>query len=110
MKDRCVATITITALAVGTGGAAYSLRSQPDLCPLPWSASVTALFAPCQAVYGAMGPAPWDNLAAKPDAMRLVLLTLERQSPPEQAPLPPTELLADRLAGSVDPFLHPSGR
>jgi hypothetical protein len=109
MKDQYVAAIAITALAAGTGCAAYSLESQSDLCPQPWSASVTALFAPCQAVYGAMGVAPWENLAARPEAMQMVVLTLDAQSSTKEAAGLPAELLADRLAESADPFLHPSG-
>lgn len=109
MKDQYIAAVAIVALAAGTGCAVYSLTSQSSLCPQPWSASVTALFAPCQAAYSAMGFLPGDDLASKPDAMRMVALTLDPQSLPEEVPLPPPVLLADRLAGSVDPFLHPSG-
>jgi hypothetical protein len=109
MKDQYVAAIVIAALAAGTGGAVYSLGSQSNVCPQPWSASVNALFAPCQAVYGAISPAPWGNFASKPDAMRMVVLALDEQSAPEVAPRLQAVLLADRLAGSVDPFLHPSG-
>jgi hypothetical protein len=109
MKDKYVAAIAIAALAGGTGCAVYSLGSQSEFCPQPWSASVTALFAPCQAVYSAIGMAPWDNFASRPDAMRMVLLTADAPSSPEEAPVLQADLLADRLAGSVDPFLHPSG-
>jgi len=70
MRDQYVTAIAITAFAVGTVLAAFSMRSQAHFCPQPWTASVSALFAPCQALYGAVGP---------------------------------------RLAGSVDPFLHPNG-
>ncbi len=110
MKDQHFAAIAIAALAAGTGWAAYSLRSHSDFCPQPWSASVTALFAPCQAVYSAMGLVPWGDLASRPDATRMVLLTADAPlAPEEDAPGLPAALLAARLAGSVDPFLHPSG-
>jgi hypothetical protein len=96
MKDRYLATIAIAAFAVGAGLAVYSVRSQSDFCPQPWTASVTAHFAPCQAIYGAMGH-------AGPETVRVSL-----QMPDEPADMPPT-LLAARLAESVDPFLHQSG-
>ena len=56
MKDRYVAAIAIIVFAVGTGLAVHSVRSQSEFCPQPWAASVTALLAPCQALYGAMAP------------------------------------------------------
>ena len=70
MKYRFFTAIAIIAFAASAGLAAYSIRSQANFCPQPWTTSVSALFAPCQALYGAVGP---------------------------------------RLAGSVDPFLHPNG-
>jgi hypothetical protein len=70
MKGRYVTAIAITAFAAGAVLAGFSIRSQATFCPQPWAASVGAFFAPCQALYGAVGP---------------------------------------RLAGSVDPFLHPNG-
>jgi len=130
MKDQYVAAITIAVLAAGSGCAAYSLNSQSDLCPQPWSASVTALFAPCQAVYGAVyggilggsGVTPWGDAPAKADAMQTALL-LTGDAPSSAsdlsasdlpaADLPssglPAAVLAERLAASVDPFLRPSG-
>jgi hypothetical protein len=54
MKDQYFTAIAVT--AVGIGLAAYSISSQAHYCPQPWTASVNALFAPCQALYGAVGP------------------------------------------------------
>jgi len=105
MKDQYFAAIAIAALAAGTGCAVYSLSSQSDHCPQPWSASVTALFAPCQAVYSAMGAGARGTSPQDPEAMQVELLTADAQS----APGLPATLLAERLAGSVDPFLRPSG-
>ena len=105
MKDQYFAAIAIAALAAGTGCAVYSLSSQSDHCPQPWAASVTALFAPCQAVYSAMGAGAWGTSPQDPEAVQVDLLTADAQS----APGLPATLLAERLAGSVDPFLRPSG-
>ena len=56
MRDQYVTAIAVTALAVSTVLAAYSIRSQAQFCPQPWATSVSALFAPCQALYGVVGP------------------------------------------------------
>jgi hypothetical protein len=96
MRTEYLTAIVVAAFAAGAGMAVYSMRSQSDFCPQPWAASVTAFFAPCQAFYSAMGH-------AGSEAVRVSLLT-----PAEQPDLPPP-LLAARLAGSVDPFLHRSG-
>lgn len=96
MRTEYLTAIVLAAFAAVAGMAGYSMRSQSDFCPQPWAASVTAFFAPCQALYSAMGP-------ADPEAVPVSLLI-----PVEQPDLPPS-LLAARLAGSVDPFLHHSG-
>ena len=67
MKDRYVA-IAIAAFAVGTVLAQYSVRSQSDSCPQPWAPTVTALFAPCQALYGAL-----DHAISEPEILRVGL-------------------------------------
>ena len=56
MRDQYFTAIAVTAFAVGIGLAAYSISSQAHVCPQPWTASVNALFAPCPALYGAVGP------------------------------------------------------
>jgi hypothetical protein len=104
MRTEYLTAIVLAAFAAGAGMAVYSMRSQSDFCPQPWAASVTALFAPCQAIYSAMGHAgPEAVRVTLPEAVRVSLLT-----PAEQPDLPPPLLVA-RLAGSVDPFLHRSG-
>ena len=55
MNDRYLAAIAIGALAAGAVSAAYALRTA-DQCPQPSAASVTALFAPCQAFAASTGP------------------------------------------------------
>jgi hypothetical protein len=97
MKDRYVAAIAIIAFAAGAGLAVDSVRSQSEFCPQPWAASVTALFAPCQALYGAMGP----------EAVRMALLIHDEEPvpPSDEQPAPPAKLLATRLAESVGPFM-----
>jgi hypothetical protein len=104
MRTEYLTAIVLAAFAAGAGMAVYSMRSQSDFCPQPWAASVTALFAPCQVIYSAMGHAgPEAVRVSLPEAVRVSLLT-----PAEQPDLPPP-LFASRLAGSVDPFLHGSG-
>jgi hypothetical protein len=97
MKDRYVAAIAIIVFAVGTGLAVHSVRSQSEFCPQPWAASVTALLAPCQALYGAMAP----------EDLRMALLIHDEQPVPtsDEQPAPPARLLAARLAESVEPFM-----
>ena len=56
MKYRFFTAIAIIAFAASAGLAAYSIRSQANFCPQPSAASASALFAPCQALYGAVGP------------------------------------------------------
>jgi hypothetical protein len=106
MKDRYVAAIAIAAFAVGTGLAVYSVRSQSDSCPQPWALSVTALFAPCEALYGAL-----DHAISEPEILRVGLLISDDHPAPtsDEQPAPPATLLASRLAESVDPFFHQSG-
>ena len=104
MKDRYVAAIAIA--AVGTGLVIYSVRGQSDSCPQPWAPSVTALFAPCQALYGAL-----DHAISEPEMLRVGLLISDDHPAPtsDEQPPPPATLLASRLAESVDPLLHRSG-
>jgi hypothetical protein len=56
MRTEYLAAIAIAAVATGAGWTAYSVQTA-DYCPQPSAASVTALFAPCQAFEAAMGPA-----------------------------------------------------
>ena len=72
MKDRYVAAIAIA--AVGTGLVVYSVRGQSDSCPKPWAPSITALFAPCQALYGAL-----DHAISEPEILRVGLLISDDQ-------------------------------
>ena len=104
MKDRYVAAIAIA--AVGTGLVVYSVRGQSDSCPEPWAPSITALFAPCQALYGAL-----DHAISEPEMLRVGLLIPGDHPPPtsDEQPAPPATQLARRLAESVDPLLHRSG-
>ena len=104
MKDRYVAAIAIA--AVGTGLVVYSVRGQSDSCPQPWAPSVTALFAPCQALYGAL-----DHAISEPEILRVGLLISDDHPTPtsDKPPAAPVAQLAARLAESVDPFLHQSG-
>ena len=104
MKDRYVAAIAIA--AVGTGLVVYSVRGQSDSCPEPWAPSITALFAPCQALYGAL-----DQAISEPEILRVGLLTSDDHPTPtsDKPPAAPVAQLAARLAESVDPFLHQSG-
>ncbi len=112
MRTEYLTAIVLAAFAAGAGMAVYSMRSQSDFCPQPWAASVTALFAPCQAIYSAMGHAgPEAVRVTLPEAVRVTLPEAVRVSlltPAEQPDLPPPLLVA-RLAGSVDPLLHRSG-
>jgi len=63
----------ILACAVYVGLAVYSVRST-DYCPQPSAASVTTLFAPCQAFDTAMG-----RRVTKNEAVRMGLLTRDVQ-------------------------------
>ena len=63
----------ILACAVYVGLAVYSVRST-DYCPQPSAASVTTLFAPCQAFDTAMG-----RRVTKKEAVGMGLLTPDEQ-------------------------------
>ena len=93
MKTEYLAAIAIAGFTAGAGFAAYSVRGQADFCPQPSAASVTALFAPC---------------LTKEEPVQMGLLTPDEQAvlTPEQQRVWPATLVADRLAESVDPFLH----
>ena len=54
MRTQYLAGIAIAALAGGAVWTAYSVRTS-DHCPQPSAASITALFAPCQAFETALG-------------------------------------------------------
>ena len=68
MKDHFLAGIATVALAAGSVSAVYSVRAD-DYCPQPLAASVTALFAPCQAFQTATGPT-----ITRDEAMQMGLL------------------------------------
>ena len=106
MKNRYVAAIAIAAFAAGTGLAVYSAKSQSDTCQQPWAGSATALFAPCQALYGAL-----NHAISEPEILRMSLRISDDQPAltSDEQPAPPATLLTARLAESVDPFLHRSG-
>jgi hypothetical protein len=92
MKDYFLAAIAIAALAAGGVSAAYSVRTA-DYCPQPSAASVTALFAPCQAFETAMGPAITAD-----EAMDMGLPRLDEQPaaiPAKQPDLTPEQLVAE---------------
>jgi hypothetical protein len=80
-SDYIVAGILVGAMVVGLG--AYSVRPGDDYCPNPSAASVTALFAPCQAFDSAMG-----REVSKQEAVQVGLLT------PHERPFPASELAA----------------
>jgi hypothetical protein len=68
MRIAYLATIATIALAAGAVSAVYSVRAD-DYCPQPSAASVTALFAPCQAFQTATGLA-----ITRDEAMQMGLL------------------------------------
>jgi hypothetical protein len=92
MRTEYLAAVVIAAFAAGAGLAAYSVRDQADFCPQPWARSVTVLYAPCPAFYGATGDA-----ILKPEIMRMAVLT-----PDEQPDLPAT--LAARWRCGAEPM------
>jgi hypothetical protein len=84
MKDEyLVAALLIGAAAIGLG--ANRVQSPSEYCPNPSPASVTALFAPCQAFDTAIG-----HPVSKQEAIRLGLLT------PDEQPTPAATQLAAR--------------
>jgi hypothetical protein len=94
MRTQYLAAIAIAAVAAGATSAAYSVRIS-DYCPRPSAASVTALFAPCQAFDVAMatGPAITRDEAIY---MGLLPLTAAPASALAQEPAPtPAQLVAD---------------
>jgi hypothetical protein len=87
MRTEYLAAGVIAAFAAGAGFAVYSVRSA-EYCPQPSAASVTALFAPCQAFDTAMGHA-----VTKKEAVQMGLLR------PNEQPTPPaTQFAADEHA------------
>ncbi len=78
MKTQYLAVIAAAALAGIVGSSVYSVRSG-DQCPQASAASVTALFAPCQAYAAATGP----TITAE-QAMDMGLPSL---APPASAPV-----------------------
>jgi hypothetical protein len=78
----------ILACAVYVGLAVYSVGSA-DYCPQPSAASVTTLFAPCQAFDTAMG-----RRVTKKEAVQMGLLTSDEQ------PASPSTRYATRLTAS----------
>ena len=104
MRTEYLAAIAIAALTAGAGLAAHSVRGEADFCSQPSAASVTALFTPCLTFDTAMG-----HTVSKSQAVRMGLLKPDDQPAPDEQPAQPVIRLADRLAASVDPFLHRSG-
>jgi len=80
-SDYVVAGILVAAMVVGLG--AYSVHPGDEYCPNPSAASVTKLFAPCQAFESAMGRG-----VSRQEAVRIGLLT------PDEQPFPASELAA----------------
>ena len=95
MRTEYLAAIAIAALGAGAVSAAYSVRTS-DYCPQPSGASVTALFAPCQAFDVAMatrGPA-----ITREEALQMGLLPPDEWSAPTPAKQPaptPAQLVAE---------------
>jgi hypothetical protein len=81
MKNQYLVAALFCGVAISVG-AGWS-HSGSDYCPNPSSASVTALFAPCQTFDNAMGQS-----VSKQDAVRMGLLT------PDEQPIPRTQLAA----------------
>lgn len=76
MRQSIVAAIAIAAVAAGAGWAVHSTKIA-DSCPSPSAASVTALFAPCQAVETAMAP-----MISRKDAVQMGLMPADERSWP----------------------------
>jgi hypothetical protein len=81
--DYFVAALLIGAAAIGLG--ANLIHSDGEYCPDPSPASVTALFAPCQAFDTAMG-----HPVSKQEAIQMGLLT------PDEQPTSPTRFAFNR--------------
>jgi hypothetical protein len=81
MKSQYLTGIVIAACAIYVGLAIQFVRSQSDYCPPPSAASVTTLFAPCQAFDTAVG-----HSVSKQEAVQMGLLT------PDEQPIPATRL------------------
>jgi hypothetical protein len=69
--DYLIAALLVGAAAIGLGA---MVHSQSEYCPDPSPASVTALFAPCQAFDTAMG-----HQVSKQEAIQMGLLTPDEQ-------------------------------
>jgi hypothetical protein len=69
------ALFAVCAAAIGIGSS--SIHSGGDYCPNPSAASVTALFAPCQAFDSAVG-----HSVSKEEAVQMGLLTPDLQPEP----------------------------
>jgi hypothetical protein len=80
-SDYVVAGILAGAMVVGLG--AYSTHPGDEYCPSPSAASVTKLFAPCQAFENAMG-----REISRQEAVRIGLLT------PDEQPFPTSQIAA----------------
>ncbi len=78
-SDYFLAALLVAAVAIGLG--ANIVYSQSEYCPNPSPASVTELFAPCQAFDTAMG-----HPVTKQEAIQMGLLT------PDEQPFPATRL------------------
>jgi hypothetical protein len=92
MRTEYLAAIAIAAVATGAGWTAYSVQTA-DYCPQPSAASVTALFAPCQAFAAALGPS-----FSEQEALRIGLLPLDKgpAAKPDREPAPtPAQLVAE---------------
>jgi len=90
MRAEYLAVIAIGALAAGAGLAAQSVKTN-DYCPRPSPASVSALFAPCQAFDTAIG-----HSVTRKEAVMMGLLT-----PAEQPTTPPATRLAAQEHATV---------
>jgi hypothetical protein len=80
-SDYVVAAVLVGAMAISLG--AYSVHSDDEYCPSPSAASVTTLFAPCQAFDTAMG-----SEVSKQEAVKMGLLM------PDERPFPASHLAA----------------
>jgi hypothetical protein len=77
MKSQYLVAALFGVCAVAIGVGASSIHSRGDYCPNPSSASVTALFAPCETFDSAVG-----HSVSKEEAVQMGLLTRDLQPEP----------------------------